>query len=118
MKKPKEKKLHIRQKKHFARESLLLIFWLYIFWSECVVRATTNRTFWTNGLIVTALFSLVAVLCYKKYKKEEKGVTFYKTEKDLQLKQEKEEDLALEQEELTTEEENSVLEQEEVSEMI
>ncbi|MDD6236043.1 MAG: hypothetical protein PUB00_01540 [Clostridiales bacterium] len=69
-------------------------------------------------IIAVALFSLVAVLCYKKYKKEEKGVTFYKTEKDLQLKQEKEEDLALEQEELTTEEENSVLEQEEVSEMI
>ena len=62
MKKPKEKKLHIRQKKHFAREWLLPIFWLYIFWSECVVRATTNRTFWTNGLIVTALFSLVAAL--------------------------------------------------------
>lgn len=69
-------------------------------------------------IIAVALFSLVAVLCYKKYKKEGKGVTFYKTEKDLQLKQEKEEDLALEQEELTTEEENSVLEQEEVSEMI
>ena len=62
MKKSKEKKLHIRQKKHFAREWLLPIFWLYIFWSECVVRATTNRTFWTNGLIVTALFSLVAAL--------------------------------------------------------
>ncbi len=49
-------------------------------------------------ILAVALFSLVAVLCYKKYKKDEKGVTFYKTEKDLQIKEEKEEDLSLEQE--------------------
>ena len=41
-------------------------------------------------ILAVALFSLIAVLCYKKYKKEEKGVTFYKTEKDLQIKEEKE----------------------------
>ena len=41
-------------------------------------------------ILAVALFSLIAVLCYKKYKKEEKGVTFYKTEKDLQIKDEKE----------------------------
>ena len=41
-------------------------------------------------ILAAALFSLIAVLCYKKYKKEEKGVTFYKTEKDLQIKEEKE----------------------------
>ena len=40
-------------------------------------------------ILAVALFSLIAVLCYKKYKKEEKGVTFYKTEKDLQIKEEK-----------------------------
>ena len=49
-------------------------------------------------ILAVALFSLVAVLCDKKYKKDEKGVTFYKTEKDLQIKEEKEEDLSLEQE--------------------
>ena len=41
-------------------------------------------------ILAVELFSLIAVLCYKKYKKEEKGVTFYKTEKDLQIKEEKE----------------------------
>lgn len=62
MKKPKEKKACAWRKKRLAREWLLPIFWLYIFWSECVVRATTNRPFWANGLMVTALFSLVAAL--------------------------------------------------------
>lgn len=65
-------------------------------------------------IIAVALFSLIAVLCYKKYKKDEKGVTFYKTEKDLQFKQEKEDDALLEEEDLTTEAENPAAEQEEV----
>lgn len=65
-------------------------------------------------IIAVALFSLIAVLCYKKYKKDEKGVTFYKTEKDLQFKQEKEDDALLEEEDLTTEAENPAAESEDL----
>lgn len=46
----------------FAREWLIPILWFYIFWCECVVRATTNKAFFTNGLFVAALFSVPAAL--------------------------------------------------------
>lgn len=45
-----------------AGEWLLLFFWLYLFWNESVVRLTTGRRFWTSGLLLTALFTLVAAL--------------------------------------------------------
>lgn len=62
MKKSEGKKESFLRRTHLSREWLLPIFWLYIFWSECVVRATTNKAFWTNGLIVAALFSVAAAL--------------------------------------------------------
>ena len=40
-------------------------------------------------ILAVALFSLIAVLCYKKYKKEEKGVTFYKPKKICKSKKKK-----------------------------
>lgn len=69
-------------------------------------------------IIAVALFSLIAVLCYKKYKKDEKGVTFYKTEKDLQFKQEKEDDAISEEEDSVSEQEEVLPEHECVSELV
>ncbi len=70
-------------------------------------------------IAAVALFSLIAVLCYKKYKKDELGVTFYKAEKDKRLKEEQAEEIlsdetaAATSEEMSSEEENTSAEQEE-----
>ena len=50
------------RRKHYAREWLLLFFWLYICWCEVIVRATSAQFFWTIGLVPMLLFSAVAAL--------------------------------------------------------
>ena len=39
--------------------------------------------------LLVVLFALLSTLCYKKYKKAERGVTFQKTEKDREIMEEK-----------------------------
>ena len=50
------------RQKHYAREWLLLYFWLYLCWCEVIVRINSAQFFWTIGLIPTALFSGVAAM--------------------------------------------------------
>ena len=50
------------RQKHYAREWLLLFFWLYLCWCEGMVRINSAQFFWTIGLLTTALFSAVAAM--------------------------------------------------------
>lgn len=50
------------RQKHYAREWLLLFFWLYLCWCEGIVRINSAQFFWTIGLLTTALFSAVAAM--------------------------------------------------------
>lgn len=50
------------RRQHYAREWLLLLFFLNIFWNECVLRATTGKSFFDPVLILIALYSFVAAL--------------------------------------------------------
>lgn len=50
------------RQKHYAREWLLLYFWLYLCWCEVIVRINSAQFFWTIGLVPTALFSAVAAM--------------------------------------------------------
>lgn len=50
------------RQKHYAREWLLLFFWLYLCWCEGIVRANSAQFFWTIGIVPTILFSAVAAL--------------------------------------------------------
>lgn len=52
---------NLRQKRH-ARQWLILLFWLYLFWCECIVRSDTGKQFWTSSLFLVALFTLVGAL--------------------------------------------------------
>lgn len=50
------------RQKHYAREWLLLFFWLDLCWCEGIVRANSAQFFWTIGVVPTLLFSAVAAL--------------------------------------------------------
>lgn len=55
-------KLHALRQKRLAAGWGLLLLWAYIFWCEGVLRANTGKAFWTNGLLLTGLFSVPAAL--------------------------------------------------------
>ena len=50
------------RRQHYAREWLLLLFFLNIFWNECVLRATAGKSFFDPALVLIALYSFVAAL--------------------------------------------------------